>query len=163
MFRVFWSVMAMAGLISGGCTTVVKQTVPFIESDFEPFMGTGTSSIVGSAFLKTRSGDVEVAAAEVVELIPSTPYTRERFEFAVAPSKRLEPRDRRLDRHIRRTVADARGNFGFREVPAGDYFVVCTITWDYAATRYGAVQSSRRAVASVHVEEGQLKRVVLTE
>ena len=161
--RAFLSATVAICFLSTGCTTVVKQTVPFNEADFEPYVGEGTSTILGTAYMRNRSGEVEAAAAQLIELIPVTPYTQERFEFALDPSKRLEPRDLRLDRHIRRMVADGEGRFAFRSIPAGDYFVVCTLTFDVAASRYGAVQSSRRAVAKMHVEENQTKRLVLRE
>ena len=145
------------------CSSVPKQAVQFDEASFAPFAGAGTASIVGTAMLRASSGGVEVAAAETVELIPSTPYTRERYEIALRDARKLPPADRRLGKYVRTAVADSEGRFEFKMIPPGDYFIVCTATWDYAATRYGGVRTGKRAVAAISLEDGSTKRVLLSE
>ena len=139
----------------------MKQTVPFDESAFQPYLGSGTANIVGSAFLKTQGGDVKVGAGDRVELIPSTPYTAERFGIATS-GMRIEARDGRLQRYIRTTLADAQGNFEFRNIPAGSYFLACTITWQYAS-QFGALTSGGQAIAPVTVRDSETEKVVLTK
>ena len=50
---------------------------------FAPFAGTGSGRIKGSAFLKTRSGDVKLGAGNKVYLMPATAYTDEWFTKSV--------------------------------------------------------------------------------
>jgi hypothetical protein len=156
--------MALAIFLAPGCATQpVKQSVPFSELDFEPYIKDGSGSVSGSAFMKTRGGDVKVGAGCLVELIPYTPYTAERFDHAMsAPrSARMEPRDSRLDNYVRKTLADAQGNFEFKNVPSGKYYVACVIEWE-VASGYGLQKTGAQAVLFVSLQDGESKRVVLT-
>jgi hypothetical protein len=75
----------------------VKQAVSFDEDAFKPYSGSGTASVVGSAFMKTQGGDVKLGAGDTVNLFPQTPYTQERTQL-VQRGAMLEPPDLRVHR-----------------------------------------------------------------
>jgi hypothetical protein len=153
-------ITTIAAMLLVGCVTTITQSVPYNDADFEKYAGTGTSNITGSAFLKTRGGDVKVGAGSTVELIPSTPYTYERF----APQNtnvNFGPRDFRLAKHIRTALGDAQGNFEFTGIPAGDYILACSIEWQYASGSYASTTGGQ-VVTRVSVKAGETKKVVLT-
>lgn len=84
------------------------------------------ASVKGQVFLATPSGGVNIGAGKLVELIPLTPYTNERFQMS-ASGVRPPPRDPELAKFVLSTVADADGRFEFQEVPFGEYLVVSTV------------------------------------
>ena len=153
-------IVGVIALFLTGCVTPVMQTVPFDEAACQWSVGRGSATIAGSAFMKTRGGDVKLAAGNKVELIPETPYTRERFQL---PSgTRVQDRDARLANFVRETIADAQGNFEFKNVPAGDYILSCVILWSYG-TGMGTATTGGQALSFVSVAGDEVKRVVLTK
>ena len=111
--------------------------------------------------MKTRAGDVKVGAGEKVELIPATAYTKERFQLA-SLNTAMEARDPRLAKYVRTTLADAQGNFEFKNIPPGEYHLACVIQWQYN-TGYGNARTGGQAVTSVTVTGDETKKVVLTK
>ncbi|WP_156640142.1 carboxypeptidase regulatory-like domain-containing protein [Bosea sp. PAMC 26642] len=97
----------------------------------------GTGVIVGHAFRTKPSGVVVNAAGEIVRLIPSTAFSRERFTLLFGKSKFLPhagyPRDDNPDpgyaEYARNTKAEANGRFAFENVPPGDYIVSTQVIW----------------------------------
>ena len=146
--------------VSVACTPKAMN-IQFDPTAFMPYQKEGTSTITGSAFLKTRGGEVKVGAGNVIELIPMTPYIRERFERIMVNGERLVDRDPRVEAFTRKTVADAQGNFEFKNIPQGDYALYCLIQWEVPA---GIITTTTGgyAYASVHVEEGRSYRVIVT-
>lgn len=143
-------------ILLAGC--VVQRVTPFDPSAYSPFAGTGSASITGQAFLKTNGGDVKFGAGNEILLTPVTPYTEEWYEKAYLQHQNLSPADPREAEYIKSATADGSGNFEFQNIPAGDYFVRCTITWMIDAyTSTGGIVCKR-----VHVEPGQAKKIILT-
>jgi len=150
-------------LVSAGLTgcimPVVEQSVPYSDADFAPYKVEGTGKVKGSAFLKTAGGDVKLGAGNTVELIPVTPYTRERFGLAKRYVN-LAARDPRLAKHIKTTTADAQGYFTFSNVVEGEYFLTCMITWEYGPY---SQMTGGQALAYVNLSDGEEVNVVLTK
>lgn len=151
-------------LFVAGCAVApIKQSISLDESALQWATGSGSATITGSAFLKTKGGDVKVGAGDKVELIPAAPYTRERFEFVTQSAyTHIEPRDPRLAKYVRSTIADAQGNFEFRNIPAGEYFIACLIEWRYAVGSSSAITGGQ-AIAFVSVANDEVKKVVVTK
>lgn len=139
----------------------LPQFQKFNRADFELYGKTGTGSVVGSAFLKTRGGDVKVGAGCEVELIALTPYMEERYERILVRGENLERRDFRVADYTRKTVADAQGRFEFTGVPAGKYSVTCDIRWEYFNGHYRD-ETGGTAYARVVVRDGTVSSVVVT-
>ena len=140
------------------CAGIEPETFPFEESSFTRYSNKGTSRIVGSAFMRTRAGDVKTGAGCTVELIPATPHTVERFTV----SRRVGPRDPRLAKYVRTTVADAQGSFEFNNIPAGDYILSCVIKWQFHNGSY-AQRTGGQAIAKTTVNQRQTVKVILTK
>jgi hypothetical protein len=147
-----------------GCVAVppssTKRSVVFDEEPFRPYASKGTAIVSGQAFLKTVGGDVKLGAGCEVKLVPATPYTDEVHESG-RRGIRLEAPDPRYAKYRRTTIADAGGNFTFKEIPAGSYYVATTITWQYP-TKSGLRTTGGTIDLKIFVLEGEDKRVVLT-
>lgn len=118
-----------------------KRLVNFQVADFEPFRGngTGTITITGEAFLRTRGGDVNLGAGLDVFLYPVTEYTTEMLQREILGIERLAPMDERLSQFVRSTRADSRGQFEFTKLPPGDYYLLCLIQWEVHRITSGPV------------------------
>ena len=146
-----------------GCATVpAKMNATFNESDFIPYAQSGTANITGSVFLKTIGGDVKLGAGNEVMLSPITPYVRERLERVTIRREKLEEPDQRwFQKYVRRTLADATGNFEFKNLPAGEYVIYCDIFWSYGAGT-SMQTTGDTAFATVTVKSGETSKVVVT-
>lgn len=139
-----------------GC--VYPRMATFVEAEYAPYAEPGTGSISGQAFLKTRGGDVKYGAGNEVYLNPVTTYSTEWYQETVLKNRRLKPADPRTEKYHWITVADGQGHFTFENVPAGDYYVACAITWMVDAfTTTGDIVHAR-----VTVKDGErIERVIL--
>ncbi len=104
---------------------------------------------------------MKLGAGNTVELIPSTPYTRERFGYALADFK-VDPRHPDMNKYVRTTIADAQGNFEFTNIPAGDYVVACLIQWELPSS-FIPQYTGAQAIKFVTVKDGEEKKIVLTK
>lgn len=147
-------------VVTMGCAAKPIQA-PFDESQFEPYLKPGSGKILGSAFLKTRGGDVKFGAGNEVTLWPVTAYTTEVRLRGILRKERLEALDARLSKYSKQTMCDAIGAFEFDGLPAGSYYVMCPIYWEIAAggymTREGELVNTMLTVA-----EGETVKVILT-
>jgi hypothetical protein len=147
----------VAGLIGCASPYIIKSA--YNEVDFRPFAVKGDAVLNGQAFLKTQGGDVKFAAGEKIELIPKTAYTSELMATWGEPLANL---DKGWRQHIRTVVADASGNFEFKNIPAGSYYVQTYITWKYA-TSMGLQTTGGRVTQELTIGAAETKKVVLTE
>lgn len=98
----------------------------------------GGATIDGQAFLRDRSGQVNVryAAGETVRLVPATAYAQARFahfygggKFVAASAiPKIEP-DPNYAAYTRTTRAGPTGRFTFDSVAPGRYFVTTQLIW----------------------------------
>lgn len=143
-----------------GCISTHEMAAPFNEADYQPFAGKGTATITGQAFLKPANGAVKLGAGDTVSLIPVTPYTTE--AMTAFQSFESPPLDPRLQKFIRKAVADGGGHFAFPDIPAGHYYVQCPIFWN-VQVGYGNVQRAGGfAHAETQVRDGETVSVVVT-
>jgi hypothetical protein len=152
-------IVALATLFAG-CVTQHQMTTPFDESKFQPFVGKGTATITGQAFLKTVGREVRYGAGDPVILTPVTPYTTE--AMLAERSLQLPQTDPRLLKYIHTVTADGNGNFEFQDIPSGDYYIKCAIVWG-APDQYGIIeQTGGVAWAKTHVGNDETVKVVVT-
>ncbi len=94
--------------------SVAAATEPFTHSPFANEYDdcafayaylSGSGSLDGQAFLKTRGGDVKYAAGNPVVLMPVSPYTTEFFRKRVEGGFETPELDPRLRDHLRSTTA----------------------------------------------------------
>jgi hypothetical protein len=133
----------------------------FTESEFAPYEASGKSAITGQAFLKTRGGDVKYGAGCTVTLLPVTSYTTEIRQRATIAGEHIGPEDPRLNKYRRSTVADGSGNFEFKNLPAGKYYLSCPIYWEVAG--YVSHTTGGVVIGETQVGEGESVKVILTQ
>jgi hypothetical protein len=143
---------------------LAERRRPFVSVEYDPYRRDGTGSVTGQAFLRTRSGDVKFGAGNVVHLVPATSYSDEWFEREVRGGEVLEEEDARAAHYHWTSRADGFGGFQFDDLPAGNYYLACRITWEIpdprAAGRF--VPAGGWAWERVAVREGEQTRAVVT-
>lgn len=147
------------------CSTVTKPQprMTFPEHEYQNLETTGSAVVKGQAFLKTRGGDVKVAAGNEVFLNPVTSYSIEWYEKMYIQRKPLVEADPRLQKYLIKAVADGDGRFIFKNVPPGQYFVSTKITWETATGYRGALQVQGGTVAKrIAVENGDEIEIIVT-
>jgi hypothetical protein len=103
----------------------VGRRVPFNEADFIPYRGPGTGTVSGQLVVAMTDGERIVGKGRDVELVPVTPYTQEMVDVALGRGLFLSPSaDSRFKKYARIVTANADGNFVFRQIPAGHYFLL---------------------------------------
>lgn len=129
----------------------------------------------GDAMLRTRGGEVKTCAGLPVSLVPASDYTMEWISRRYgAPGGGLWQRatapwtpavDGGLQAFIRRGLCNAQGQFRFKDLPDGVYYVIATVTWDVvSASRYGAYTEEQggEMAQMVEVGGGETKTITVT-
>lgn len=159
-----------------GCASMMPQpkqvalTTTFNAESVAWFNSTGTGSINGQAFFQTRGGQPRTCAGLEVGLFPRSTYGDERLTAiygttksgyvpALATRVQFTPDDPNYSNTHKSTVCDAQGNFTFTGLPAGEYFIISTITWTVPG---GYLPEGGALMQSVSLSDGESKRVILT-
>jgi hypothetical protein len=104
----------------------------------------GTSTVTGTALLELADGTLKSCAGFNVELLPFAEYSKERIVRTYGNDQQgqilLEQNPPKFTPDVPeyhdmliKGACDARGEFRFSNVPAGDYFVMAFIIWDDAS------------------------------
>jgi len=135
------------------------QRMNFPESEYLALKSTGSATIHGQAFMRTRGGEVRTAAGLNILLNPVTSYSNEWYQLAYLEHKKIDTPDPRLWKYTRTQIADSGGNFVFKNVPAGEYYVTTGIFWDVPYYgKQGGIMSQR-----VSVKDGENLEVMLVK
>jgi len=140
---------------------LIPRPIQKIQTPFEePVWASrsGSASITGQGFLRTRGGSVRTCAGKRVFLIPRTPYTEELYR-AKSNGSRVEI-DPRMGRFIRMDVCNTQGDYSFNGVPGGQWFIETTVMWD-AGGRSSTLQGGS-LVGRVETTEGRAVKFFLT-
>lgn len=163
-----FTTLSLAALLVG-CAVPVQnppapaRRMPFPEAEYLALPKTGIATVRGQAFLTTRAGDVKTAAGKRVLLNPVTSYSLEWYERSYLPGARIEDPDPKLDAFIRTQIADGSGRFVFKNVPAGEYFITTTVTWEAPTGYQGALQDQGGIVSKrIKVNAGEEVEVIVT-
>jgi len=138
-----------------------QRKCTFSEDEYAAYKGAGTSIIQGQAFLRTRGGDVKYAAGRTISLNPVTSYSTEWFELGIMQGNILSAPDPRITPFNRTTIADGMGNFEFRDLPAGEYYIATSIFWE-VPDRWGMQRTGTNVGSKKSVGPGQIIKVILT-
>lgn len=154
-----------AAALCAGCANSQPQPrlAKYDPAEYAPYERDGTGSVVGQAFLVTKGGDVKLGAGRPVSLHPVTSVSTETHEREVIGYVPLqwnyEPDTLKAIYYAyRRTTADGDGRFRYDNLPAGEYYIWCSINW--YITEYQ--QSGGIAYAKVKVEEGKTTEAIVT-
>lgn len=158
------ALLSFVGFLTS-CATMIppQRRMAFPEHEYLSLARSGTAIVKGQAFLKTRGGDVKVAAGNEIILNPVTSYSNEWYEKAHVQGTILVEPDSRLLNYVLRTVADGNGMFTFKNVPAGQYFVTTSVTWEAATGYQGALQMQGGTVTKrITVNDSDEIEVIVT-
>ena len=145
--------------------TIVETKTPFDPSQGRYVLASGSGAIEGQAFMRQAGGGVVTCAGEEVTLFPATAYQQERMQIIYGSTDggsrttgigNFPPdRDPRAEPLQRTTTCDAEGDFEFRGLAAGDYYVATKVVW-MAQYVQGGLLAKR-----VRLNPGQKVRVLL--
>jgi len=163
--RAMISILALCAM---ACTLPVAAppTPPAPLVEFSPAeiawaQGSGTATVEGQAFLKTRGGDVKYGAGEQVLLIPNSAQSFDWYIKRTATRDDVSPMDPTLRALVRTTIAGGDGKFKFENLPAGPYLVVTSVTWE-APTSYGLSTQGGYIGAQALAEAGKTTSIIIT-
>lgn len=160
-------------LLTAACALTereVSTTKTFDPSDVTWSQGQGPNTITGIARVST-GGKPRTCASLPVRLAPDSDYTRKRIAglygdddegFVDARSaQRLRAQqdvDKRYEISLKTAVCDASGNFAFRNLPDGTYYVLAPVVWK---NKLGEVAEGGFYMQRVTVTGGETKSVTL--
>ncbi|RVT87025.1 hypothetical protein DXV76_02755 [Rhodobacteraceae bacterium CCMM004] len=130
------AVLALAAL--AGCGGTIEMATPFDAREVAYVTRSGAADVTGQAFFRQRGGGVVTCAGEEVALIPAGAYMREfvtkgfgRVEGGTIPAI-MAPQvshPPEFAQYRRTATCDAEGDFEFRNVANGDYYVTSIVLW----------------------------------
>lgn len=151
--------LALAASLLAATAAAAQADDPWAAMDWS--LAKGANTIKGSAFLRTRGGEVRTCAGYPVHLLPSSPVTdkwiEEQFGAATGGMRPVKWRPK-FGEYDRETDCDAQGNFQFGSLPDGRYHVIAQVEWEVARQRQGGLIARRLSVS-----EGQVRSVTLTD
>jgi len=120
-------------LMTTGCTTASPRTLArqtfYDASEYAPYEASGKAEVTGQAIAKTRESHEVPGAEDSVYLFPATHYADEWWRRTLLEGWYPSDPDPRSLAFLRVTLTDEQGRFRFRNLPAGEYYVACTVTW----------------------------------
>jgi len=124
--KAFGAVAPLLALFLTSCLYNVFYRAPpqvaFNEAALAGYAAAGTASVTGQ-LICTYEGEDHPGQGNPVTLLPVTAYTKEMIDRELGDGVTLVPSDPRLKKYLRFTRTDDQGNFAFRQVPAGEYFI----------------------------------------
>ena len=135
---------------------------PFVDEEWQQGRATGTASITGQAFLKTRGGGVRTCAGERVVLLPYNSYTAEIYAAVRRGAVMPQTVDPRIQQFTRTGICSAQGDFAFSGLPGGRWLIISKVTWE-VPQRYGSLFQGGELAGIVETVNGQATRYYLTD
>lgn len=164
MTRVLVVMLVLLGFTTA-CSTGKEATkrVSFPEAEYAQLSNTGKGVVTAQVFIKTKAGEILTKAGNKVILNPVTSYSSQWYDTA-RRKQPLEDPDPRLLQHVREGITDRSGQVVFRNIPAGEYYLVSPLVWSdvYMATGDTATTiRGRFLVRKIEVEDGDKLSVAL--
>jgi len=152
-------------ILSTACAAQPQaRLASFIESEYAPYSKEGTASIAGEAFIKMMDGSIRRCAGFLVHLNPVTTYSKEWFERRILARQPLQPADPRAVSYHRETMGDSAGRFEFKNLPSGEYYLICQIPI-HVPIGYGNTiiqEGIAHSRGPVQAHDGERAEVILT-
>jgi hypothetical protein len=131
----------------------------------------GDATVMGQAFLKLRDGTLKSCAGFNVELLPVAAYSNERIFKTYRSNEqgqilleqnppKFTPDVKEYHEMLLKSSCDAQGEFRFKNVAAGDYYVMAFIIWE-ATTGDAASKTGGGVMKRIHVEPNSTNVVLL--
>lgn len=132
-------IFAACVFLAGCMGRTIETTVPFNPDEVAYINRSGAAEIEGQAFFRQRGGGVVTCAGEEVLLIPAGEYATQRMSqiygnvqggsISAMQGASQENADPRYLSMVRKSVCDAEGDFEFKNVANGDYYVATKVLW----------------------------------
>ncbi|HTU64860.1 MAG TPA: nuclear transport factor 2 family protein [Steroidobacteraceae bacterium] len=127
--------------ISACAGAPLQLTNAFVLDDVKWVRDAGDSTVTGRTSLRLRDGSLKSCAGFPVELLPVAGYSSERIFRTYASNQsgqilvedqppKFTPDAPDYHEYLLKGACDARGEFRFEKVPAGEYYVMTFIIWD---------------------------------
>lgn len=144
----------------------VVPRLPWPESEYSQITKNGDAIVTGQGFMRTRGGDVKVAAGSKVVLSPVTSYSKQFVDIMIRKTNSysvLDPElpDIRIYEYIKETIADAEGKFKFINVADGNYYVYTYVFWE-SPTSHGLEKQGGWVWQEVKVFSNKENHFILT-
>lgn len=116
-------------------------SAPFRAEDVSFVKQPGKATVSGTSVLKLADGTLKSCAGFNVELLPIAAYSSERIQKTYGNTRegqilleqnppKFTPDVKAYHEMLLKSVCDAKGQFRFEKVPAGEYFIMAFIIWD---------------------------------
>ena len=164
-FRKF-AVIPVSLLILTGCMEprVIKPTVSFDTSAASYIFDRGDNTISGQAFLRQNGGGVVTCASSEVFIFPVNEYSNQIMsEMFGSTDKGYSIGVSSIDydanyvKYKRVSVCDAQGNFVFKNIADGEYYLSTDVRWVIGNSRQGGYLFEK-----VSVNKGSNLKVLLS-
>lgn len=140
-----------------------------MKASFEPdkanyVFSQGSGEISGQAFINT-GGKVRYASGGRVSLVPATPYAHERMSAIYGSGSvaskpvRFVGQDPKYRAYARHHTANKNGEFIFRNVAAGEYYVTTGVVW---RAQGGSTGKYKRVALKKHVNVSKGEKLNIT-
>ena len=124
----------MAAALLTACAPTDPRQQVYHEAAFAPYGNPGSATVNGQAFTVLRDNTVKYQRNSTVCLMPDNPYTQEIGQRIFIQGHKLTPADPRFAKYVVETPTDNKGNFVFKHVHPGKYFVFCDLYFQYDET-----------------------------
>jgi hypothetical protein len=104
--------------------------VAYSESEFHRYERPGNATLTGQAFLRDQ-GEAMACTGQPVLLFPHTSSFERVVELARIKAHPMVPQttDPRFNMVTRRTTCDTAGNFAFKNLPRGHWYIFTRVRW----------------------------------
>lgn len=123
--------MIAAALFLGACAPEQPRQVSFSEAAFAGYGGSGSGQVTGQAVASIGATAKKLVVFTNVNLMPVNAYTTEIVQRLYLKRENLQDPDPRFQKYVRQVESDGDGNFVFRNVPPGNYYASCDVTFSY--------------------------------
>lgn len=165
-------------LISGCVSMPTGKTVlvngKFDVADATAKMQPGSAKLSGTAFMRQKGGGVVTCAGQEVALFPVTDYATDRLNHIYHSAPRtgsIAYADYYSPRHkdnfspdlpeyrslMHKTLCDAQGNFEFKNIKYGRYYITTGVIWQVGHSVNGGAISTQ-----VHINSDDPQRLILS-
>lgn len=168
----------IASALLAGCASAPKEIALHNSFDADAqeiaqkLLQKGNNTIQGNALIRQRDGGVVTCAGYTVSLTPVTEYASERAQIIYGNTIRgfrdsssfyfnFTPDPAEFHRLRKNTTCDAQGNFVFRNISDGTFYVHTWIIWEVVASQYSTYREGGALMQRVTVSDGETKEIVL--
>ena len=163
-----WLLICFALAACGG-KQQITTTVPYDAQKAAYINKRGKADITGQAFLMRRDGMVVTCAGQDVDLFPAVEYATQRMVGIYGSNERgyrsaitanwNRADDEQYYKMNRSSKCDAEGDFSFKNVADGDYYVVAPVLWQIS----DYYNEGGYLMQKVSISRGKSQRVLLSK